>query len=126
MSGVPYSAPVWAHFDNPRNIGAWNSPGADVVTGEARTPAGPAVLRLHCRLEAGAVREARFQAYGNVVVIAVGSWLAEWLQGRTPAQARSLTAETVAERLELSAVQRYSALMAVDALNDALARYDEA
>ena len=125
MSPTPYSSPVWAHFDNPRNIGKWDNPGADVATGEARTPAGPAVLRLHCRIEGDEIREARFQAYGSVAVIAAGSWLTEWLQGRGLAQARALDPETVAERLELAAVQRYCAIMAVDALAAALARHDE-
>ena len=125
MSGAPYSAPVWAHFDNPRNIGAWDNPGADVATGEARTPAGPAMLRLQCRIEGGEIREARFQAFGGVAVIAVGSWLTEWLRDRDLAQARALDPATVAERLQLAAVQRYSAIMAVDALAAALARHDE-
>lgn len=125
MSAVPYSGPVWAHFDNPRNIGRWDNPGADVATGEAHTPAGPAVLRLQCCIKGDRIRGARFQAHGSVAVIAAGSWLTEWLQGRDLAQARALDPATVAERLELEAVQRYSAIMAVDALAAALARHDE-
>lgn len=124
MNAVSYSAPVWAHFDNPRNIGGWGNPGVDVATGESRTPAAPAVLRLQCRIEDGEIREARFRAYGGVAVIAVGSWLTEWLRDRDLAQARALEPATVAERLQLEAVQRYSAIMAVDALAAALARHD--
>jgi NifU-like protein involved in Fe-S cluster formation len=124
MTPYGYSRAVWAHFDNPGNIGPWTDPERDVFTGEADTPAGPARLRLQCRVNDGLVREARFQAYGGVEVIAAGSWLCEWLYNRPVSQARDLDMEAMVERLGLAAVQRYSAVMAVDALRAALRYYE--
>jgi nitrogen fixation NifU-like protein len=121
MNGIPYSAPVWEHFDKPRNIGSWLQSAPDVVTGEAGTPAGAARLRIQLRIVNGKIQGSRFQAYGGVAVIAAGSWLSEWLQGRSLAEARGLESSTIAERLELPAVERFSAVMACDALCAALA-----
>ena len=91
-----------------------------MLTGEARTPAGHDVLCLHLRLEGGRIAESRFQAFGSVAVIAVGSWLSEWLRGRAVSEARTLEAAEIAEQLELAAVQRYCAIMGEDALRAAL------
>lgn len=120
MSDTPYSDTVWAHFDNPGNIGRWSEDAAEVRTGEARTPAGQDVLHLHMRVRDGLIRESRFQAYGSVAVIAVGSWLSEWLRGRSVAEARDLDSARIAEQLDLAAVQRYCAIMGQDALRAAL------
>lgn len=113
-----YSPQIWQHFRAPHQAGVLN--GSGVATGEARTPATKAVLRLQIRTDQGCIREARFQAYGCPSTIAAGDWLCGWLEGRSIAEAMALTSERVAQALALEPQRRHCALLAQDALREAL------
>jgi nitrogen fixation NifU-like protein len=113
-----YSVEVWARFRAPRYTGALG--GAAIVTGEARTPASKAVLRLHLKPHEGRVQSARFQALGCPSTIAAGDWLCEWLEGRKLTEAAGLRASQLAESLALTPVRRHCAVLAEDALRAAL------
>src|SRR5437764_14954572 len=78
------------HFRNPRNSG--ELPGATAVV-EAINPVCGDVLRLFARFESGRIAEARFLCRGCTTSIACASLLTEELRGRTPAEARGITAE---------------------------------
>ncbi len=105
-----YPAPVWARFLAPDCGGRLS--GGDVVQVEAGSPAAHALLRLSVKLADGRVRQARFQAYGCPVAIAVGQWLAERLQ-----QSRPFVPPTAAEiraALEIPEDKAHCALLGED------------
>ncbi len=112
-----YSDAVWSNFVRPHRR---KCAGA-VRSGEAVTPASDAVLALHLQVAGGRIVAASFQAYGCVSTIAAGSWVAQWLEGRSLQAAAALEAGYIDRELGLAPEKRFCALLAVDALRAALA-----
>ena len=78
-----YPEPVWKLFVRPRRVGTFNASDTGVVFASAGTPAAKSVLSLAWKTDGGRIVDARFQAYGCPVTIAVGEWLAERSHGST-------------------------------------------
>ena len=82
------------------------------------------MVRIQVRREGDRVAEARFRVFGCSAAIASASLVAEWLEGASMAEARSLTAERVVQRLDLAPEREHVAGMAVEAAVKALADSD--
>src|ERR1700720_3860553 len=91
-----FSDAVLDHFQNPRNAG--ELPGADVRV-EVSNPVCGDILHLAARVEDGRIAEARFLCRGCTTSIACASLLTEQLRGRTLAEARAITAQSLSEAL---------------------------
>lgn len=91
-----FSDAVLDHFQHPRNAGAL--PGADASV-EVSNPVCGDILQLAVRVENGRIAEARFLCRGCATSIACASLLTEQLRGRTPAEARALSAESISDAL---------------------------
>ena len=87
-----FTEAVLNHFRNPRNAG--ELPDATAVV-EVTNPVCGDILRLFARFESGRIAEARFLCRGCTTSIACASLLTEELRGRTPAEARGITAESL-------------------------------
>jgi len=115
-----FSREVLDHFQNPRGAGELPEATARV---EVSNPACGDVMQLAARLEAGRFAEVRFLARGCVTSMACGSWLAEWLTGKTPEQARALTPREISAALgDLPAATFHGSQLACDALDALLAK----
>src|SRR5271168_4475478 len=109
-----YSATVLDHFQSPRNAGDLDSATAEV---SVTNPVCGDVLRLAVRVVDGRVVAARFKAQGCVASIACGSWLTEWMNGRSPEELKMLAAEQIAQGLGgLAPASFHGAELACDAL----------
>jgi len=84
------------HFRNPRNSGKLDDATATV---EVTNPVCGDILRLSVRMEGGRIAAARFKTQGCVCSIAASSVLTDLLIGKTPAEARELTAEAISDAL---------------------------
>jgi nitrogen fixation protein NifU and related proteins len=91
-----YSRQVLDHFERPRNAG--ELPGATTVV-DATNPVCGDILRVAVIVENGKVKEARFKAQGCVAAMACGSYVAEWMVGKSAAEMSRLRAEDVAEAM---------------------------
>jgi nitrogen fixation protein NifU and related proteins len=91
-----YSEAVLDHFQNPRNAGTLE---AATATVSVENPVCGDILELSVRMEAGCVAEARFRTRGCVTALACSSLLTELLRGKTPAEARAITAEQISDAL---------------------------
>jgi NifU-like protein involved in Fe-S cluster formation len=91
-----FSETVLEHFRNPRNAGKLEGATAEV---RATNPVCGDVMELAARMEEGRVVEARFLCRGCTTAIACGSWLTEWLLGRSIAEVRALTPEHISQAL---------------------------
>lgn len=91
-----FSEAVLDHFRNPRNAG--ELPGATAAV-EVTNPVCGDILKLGVRVTDGRIAEARFLCRGCTTAIACASVLTEQLHGRTPGEARSITAESLSEIL---------------------------
>jgi nitrogen fixation protein NifU and related proteins len=113
-----FSEAVLDHFRNPRNAG--ELPGA-TATVETSNPVCGDILKLAARIVDGRIVEARFLCRGCTTAIACASLLTEQICGRTVAQARSLTPETLSDSLGgLPPATLHGAQLAIDALNGLL------
>lgn len=113
-----YSAEVWRRFREPVHAGRLE--GSGVVAAQAGSAAAHAVLRVELRLEAGAVRDARFGAYGCPTTIAVGEWLASRLQGRALAALGAISVAEIRAALEIPDDRAHCALMGEDVVRQLL------
>lgn len=113
-----YPEPVWRLFsETPRGGVLPNGP--RVYAAEVGTPAGRFRLRLYCQLdEQGRVSASRFQAYGCPYTIAVGSWLAQWCEGRQIAELAEFEVDQMRAALELPEDRAHCWLMAQDVLRE--------
>ena len=109
-----FSDAVLDHFQNPRNAG--HLPGADAKV-EVSNPVCGDVLQLAVRIEGERIVEARFLCRGCTTSIACASLLTVQLQGRSLAEARSVTSQSLAQALGgLPAATFHGAELAADAL----------
>ncbi len=110
-----FSEAVLDHFRNPRNAG--DLPGA-TATVEVNNPVCGDVLKLSARIVDGRIAEARFLCRGCTTSIACASILTEELRGRTPADARAITPESLSQILGgLPSATFHGAQLAADAVN---------
>lgn len=99
------------------------------ATGCADTPAADALCEIYLSVDDssdGAVDGWRivdtgFALYGPPVAVACADWLCEQLVGRTIADVRGLPSERMQTALALAPAERYGAMLAFDALNNAMA-----
>jgi len=119
---MTYSAAVQDHFEHPRHVGVLDAADPAVGTGVAGALSQGAVIRLQIRINAqGLIADSRFKAYGCPATIAAGSLAAEWVRGRTPAQALVISNQQIAETLALPPLKIHCAVLAENAVKAALA-----
>jgi nitrogen fixation protein NifU and related proteins len=109
-----FSEALLDHFRNPRNAG--ELPGATVVV-EVSNPVCGDVLKLSAKVVDGRFAELRFLCRGCTTSIACASLLTEKISGRSAAEARSLTPETLSTALGgLPPATFHGAQLAIDGL----------
>jgi nitrogen fixation NifU-like protein len=109
-----FSDAVLDHFRNPRNAGELPSA---TVTVEVSNPVCGDILKLSARIVDGRVTEVRFLCRGCTTAIACASFLTEQICGRTFAEARSLTPESISNSLGgLPPTTFHGAQLAIDGL----------
>lgn len=114
-----HSAKLLDHFQNPRNAGTLDPPAQTI---EASNPACGDILRLSVRWEGGRAAEVRYQTRGCTASIAVGSALTEWMQGKTAAELKAITARVIEDAVGgLQPESKHAAVLAVDAVKALLA-----
>ena len=121
---MAYSDKVVDHFENPRNVGAFDSAGACVGTGVAGM-AGGDVIRLQIKVDAATnvIAGARFKAHGNAASIASASLLTEWVLGLALDAAAQFKSSRIAQELALDPIKIHSSILAGDALQAAINDY---
>jgi NifU-like protein involved in Fe-S cluster formation len=118
---MKYSNIIMSHFHNPVNNGALEGANA---TGEARNEACMDYMRLYLRIEQQVVVAASFVAEGCVPVIATGSYLTNWVIGKTAPEILAATAKQVESGLGgLPATKKHAAILAIDVLRATLSNY---
>ncbi|HKW62975.1 MAG TPA: iron-sulfur cluster assembly scaffold protein [Candidatus Acidoferrum sp.] len=113
-----FSKAVLDHFRNPRNAGELSSATAVV---EVTNPVCGDILKLFARLESGRIAEARFLCRGCTTAIACASLLTERLSNITPAEASTITADSLSASLGgLPQATFHGAQLAADAVTSLL------
>jgi nitrogen fixation NifU-like protein len=118
---MAYSDKVLDHYENPRNVGAFDKDDNSVGTGMVGAPACGDVMRLQIKVnEQGVIEDARFKTYGCGSAIASSSLLTEWVKGKTLEEAQQIKNSEIAEELALPPVKVHCSVLAEDAIKAAI------
>ena len=121
---MAYSEQVLDHYENPRNVGAFDKNDGGVGTGMVGAPACGDVMKLQIKVnEQGIIEDAKFKTYGCGSAIASSSLVTEWVKGKTVDQALSIKNTEIAEELALPPVKIHCSILAEDAIKAAVADY---
>ena len=121
---MAYSEKVLDHYNNPRNVGSFDSADSEVGTGMVGAPACGDVMRLQIKVNGdGVIEDARFKTYGCGSAIASSSLLTEWVKGKTLDQASEIKNSQIAEELALPPVKVHCSVLAEDAIKSAINDY---
>ncbi len=121
---MAYSDKVLDHYENPRNLGAFDSADQSVGTGMVGAPACGDVMRLQIKVsDSGVIQVARFKTYGCGSAIASSSLVTEWVKGKTLEEALAIKNSQIAEELALPPVKIHCSVLAEDAIKAAVADY---
>lgn len=116
-----YSDLVMDHFSNPRNVGSMSD--ADGV-GLVGNPVGGDQIKIFIKVKDNVIEDIKFQTFGCGAAIAASSMVTEMVKGKTVAEARKITNETIARALGgLPPLKTYCSNLAADALSRALDDY---
>ena len=121
---MAYSDQVLDHYENPRNVGAFENGDDDIGTGMVGAPACGDVMKLQIRVNRdGVIEDAKFKTYGCGSAIASSSLVTEWVKGKTLDQALEIKNSQIAEELALPPVKIHCSILAEDAIKAAVADY---
>jgi nitrogen fixation NifU-like protein len=123
---MAYSEKVLDHYENPRNVGAFDKSDDSVGTGMVGAPACGDVMKLQIKVGAsGIIEDARFKTYGCGSAIASSSLVTEWVKGKTLDEALGIRNTQIAEELALPPVKIHCSILAEDAIKAAVRNYKE-
>ncbi|OTA19372.1 nitrogen fixation related protein [Xenorhabdus beddingii] len=121
---MAYSDKVIDHYENPRNVGSFDSEDPSVGSGMVGAPACGDVMRLQIKVsDEGIIEDARFKTYGCGSAIASSSLVTEWMKGKSLEQAEAIKNTQIADELELPPVKIHCSILAEDAIKAAIADY---
>ncbi len=120
---MAYSDKVLDHYENPRNVGTFDSDN-DIGTGMVGAPACGDVMKLQIKVsDDGVIEDAKFKTYGCGSAIASSSLLTEWVKGKTLTEASMIKNTDLAEELALPPVKIHCSVLAEDAISAAIEDY---
>ena len=121
---MAYSDKVLDHYENPRNVGAFDKADDSIGTGMVGAPACGDVMKLQIKVGAdGRIEDAKFKTYGCGSAIASSSLVTEWVKGKTLDQALAIKNTQIAEELALPPVKIHCSILAEDAIKAAVLDY---
>ncbi len=121
---MAYNEKVLDHYENPRNVGAFDKGDPTVGTGLVGAPSCGDVMKLQIRVGAGGVIEdAKFKTFGCGSAIASSSLVTEWVKGKTLDEAATIKNTQIAHHLSLPPVKIHCSVLAEDAVKAAIADY---
>jgi nitrogen fixation NifU-like protein len=121
---MAYSNKVVDHYENPRNVGAFDKKDTSVGTGLVGAPACGDVMKLQIKVSKdGIIEDAKFKTFGCGSAIASSSLITEWVKGKTLEEAQAIRNTEVAQALALPPVKIHCSILAEDAVKAAIADY---
>lgn len=124
---MAYSTKVLDHYNNPRNVGAFDKDDPNVGTGLVGAPECGDVLKLQVKIDpiTGRIEDACFKTFGCGSAIASSSLATEWLKGKTIEEALAIRNTEIVEELSLPPVKVHCSVLAEDAIKAAIRNYQE-
>ena len=121
---MAYSEKVIDHYENPRNVGAFDKNDDAVGTGLVGAPACGDVMKLQIQVDTdGIIQDAKFKTFGCGSAIASSSLVTEWVKGKSLDEAATIRNTEIAEHLALPPVKIHCSVLAEDAIKAAVSDY---
>ena len=121
---MAYSEKVVDHYENPRNVGAFDKDDSAVGTGLVGAPACGDVMKLQIKVGAdGIIEDAKFKTFGCGSAIASSSLITEWVKGKSLDEAATIKNTQIAQHLALPPVKIHCSVLAEDAIKAAIDDY---
>lgn len=122
---MAYSEKVIDHYENPRNVGAFDKNEKNVGSALVGAPACGDVMKLQIKVnpETGIIEDAKFRTFGCLSAIASSSLATERLKGKTLEEASQIRNVEIVEELSLPPVKIHCSVLAEDAIKKAIQDY---
>ena len=120
---MAYSDKVVDHYENPRNVGSFNSADDNIGTGLVGAPECGDVMKLQIQVENDRIVDAKFKTFGCGSAIAASSLATEWVKDKPIDEAMKLSNVEIVDELSLPPVKIHCSVLAEDAIKAAIADY---
>jgi nitrogen fixation NifU-like protein len=121
---MAYSKELLEHYENPKNVGAFDKNEKGIGTGLVGAPACGDVMKLQIKVsDDGIITDAKFKTFGCGSAIASSSLATEWIKGMEIDKAQKITNKEIAEELSLPPVKIHCSVLAEEAIKAAIADY---
>eukprot|EP01119_Soliformovum_irregulare_P008889 TRINITY_DN21996_c0_g1_i1.p1 TRINITY_DN21996_c0_g1~~TRINITY_DN21996_c0_g1_i1.p1 ORF type:complete len:165 (-),score=29.57 TRINITY_DN21996_c0_g1_i1:169-663(-) len=121
-----YHERVIDHYENPRNVGAFNAKDQSVGTGLVGAPACGDVMKIQLQVsEEGIITDAKFKTFGCGSAIASSSYVTELVKGKHINDALAIKNTEIAQHLSLPPVKLHCSLLAEDGIRAAVADWSK-
>ena len=121
---MAYSEKVIEHFENPKNIGSFDTKDISVGTGLVGAPECGDVMKLQIKVDSDdKIIDAKFKTFGCGSAIASSSLATEWVKGKTVDEASMIQNTEIVEELSLPPVKIHCSVLAEDAIKAAIKDY---
>ncbi len=119
---MAYGNKILDHYQNPRNVGAFDRNADNVGTGMVGAPECGDVLKLQILVDDNEnIVDAKFKTFGCGSAIASSSLATEWVKGRTLDEALEIKNTDIVQELALPPVKIHCSVLAEDAIRAAVA-----
>jgi Fe-S cluster assembly scaffold IscU len=120
-----YHKKVIDHYENPRNVGSFNSK-KNIGTGLVGAPACGDVMKLQIKVnDTGKIVDAKFKTFGCGSAIASSSYATEYIKGKNIDEAINITNSDIAKYLHLPPVKLHCSMLAEDAIKAAIKDFEK-
>uniref|UniRef100_A0A7S2YSX6 Iron-sulfur cluster assembly protein n=1 Tax=Entomoneis paludosa TaxID=265537 RepID=A0A7S2YSX6_9STRA len=116
-----YHENIVEHYENPRNVGAFDKNDVNVGTGLVGAPACGDVMKLQIQVgDDGKIIDSKFKTFGCGSAIASSSVATEWVKGKSVDEVLSIKNADIAAHLKLPPVKLHCSMLAEDAIKAAV------
>ena len=118
-----YHALVIDHYENPRNVGSFDSSSLLVGTGLVGAPACGDVMKLQIRVVDDIIVDSKFKTFGCGSAIASSSLVTDWIKNKNIDEVGEISNKDIARHLKLPPVKLHCSMLAEDAIKAAVKDY---
>ena len=118
-----YHKNVIDHYENPRNVGSFDSNQKSVGTGLVGAPACGDVMKLQIQVVDGIIVDSKFKTFGCGSAIASSSLATDWIKNKPIEEVGNISNIDIARHLKLPPVKLHCSMLAEDAIMAAVNDY---
>jgi len=116
-----YHKRVIDHYENPRNVGSFDTKEKNIGTGLVGAPACGDVMKLQIKVnDSNEIVDAKFKTFGCGSAIASSSYATEYIKGKHINEAINITNADIAKHLNLPPIKLHCSMLAEDAIKSAI------